>query len=784
MPKLTRRNVLRTGIGVAAALATTEISSAKASGSTPSSDATLSFVGATSGALRSENSIADLRLSTGFQGEHVFVSGYAGLNDGGGGFFYWDAQSNGADNGGTIIQATGIAIGRWIRVMLSSDVSVKYFGAKGNGTIDDTAAIQAAIDYALRSKIANVFMPDGRYLTSGPIHLGYGNGYVTVNLIGADSTYACDAGFPGVTILANFSNAPAIVVQGGRDIKIKNISLKGTSYRYGLSTWGPQILAQTVSYAEVADPKRWVTNTSSSGLSRYAPYAGIAIDPYSGNRPAISYPDVTYPEWTGITTQYNKNFSSNTTLENVIIDGFYVGVANQPCDADGNGDFTTIHSSAIMNVAYAVSVGNSQSRNVSITDTQFQYVHTIISTDVIGRQNGRIGGPIINCSASQIYQLFSFPGSVTGPVTFDGFYVEEIIRLGVADLGGAQSNPITLNACSFLYVGFTTGTVSGGIYNVPFYEGSAPLTFNSTDVLFRSNFGLLKGRDGSVLIRSSGIQAWGYNGTVTSDEQKLAYNYLVGGAGVLTDDRSLEGSIDVVVFQHLADPNPSLLTNSITNITREQGQIHRYVKYIQYASQAGPLIPIQAINMASPIDFSSLLTPAFNSSTLALTFTHSGDRQRYTNRFRIEPGCILWHEAANAMFVVDTVVANGSNWDISATMVTNYFINQAGSYAPIVSIDTIGYLYIYQTFHKGTSFQYRGDTVSGSPVISNIRRSDGYGGDVPSDFRVGDLVFNNDLFWDNHLPPGAKVVSAAVGTITLDRNATVTAAGVAIELYR
>lgn len=739
--------------------------------------------GTTSATLRSEASIAALRLSSGLQEEHVFVSGYASQNDGGGGFFYWDAQSTAADNGGTVIQATGVATGRWIRVITSNCLSVKYFGATGDGSTDDRAAIQATIDNALRSKIANVFMPDGRYLTNGPIHLGYGSGYVTVNLIGADSTYVGDASFPGVTIIADFSNAPAIVVQGGRDIKIKNITLRGVSHGYG-STWGPLINTQTVSYAEVSDPKKWVTNIAGSGLSRYAPYAAIAIDPYSGNRPAVSYPDVAYPDWTNLTTQYNKNFSSNTTIENVFIDGFFIGVANQPCDDDGNGDFTTIHSSTIINVAYGVSVGNSQSRNVGITDTQFQYVHTIVSTDIIGRQMGRIGGPILNCSASQIYQLFSFPNSITGPVTFDNFYVEEIIRLGVADIGGAQSNPVTLNACSFAYVGFTHGQVTGDIYNVPFYEGATPLTFNSTDVLFRSNFGLVTGRAGTILIRNSGIQGWGYNGTITSDEQKLAYNYLVGGAGVMTDQRSLEGSIDVSVFQNLADPKPSLLTNNITNVTSGRGQIHRYVKYIQYAGQAGPLIPIQGVNMASPIDFSSLINPAFSAATLTLTFTFLGDRQLYTNRFRIEPGCILWHEFSNAMFVVDTVVANGSNWDISAMMVTNYWINQSGSYIPIEPVNIAGYLYLYQTFHKGTSFQYRGDITFDSPIITNIRRSDGYGGDVPADFKVGDLVFNNDLFWDNHLPSGAKVVSTAAGTITLDRNATMTATGVAIELYR
>src|ERR1700732_2677483 len=139
--------------------------------------------------VRSARSIAELRLIGGSPDERVFVSGYYAPNDGGGGFFYWDALSADADNKGTTIQATGVASGRWIGILPTGGIPVKYFGAKGDGSTPDTDAIQATIDYALRNKIANVFMPDGRYLTSGPIHLGYGDTYRTVNLLGTDKRF-------------------------------------------------------------------------------------------------------------------------------------------------------------------------------------------------------------------------------------------------------------------------------------------------------------------------------------------------------------------------------------------------------------------------------------------------------------------------------------------------------------------------------------------------------------------------------------------------------------------
>lgn len=50
-------------------------------------------------------------------------------------------------------------------------VNVKDFGAVGDNVTDDTAAIQAAIDYAFSQNISVVYMPSGRYRVSEPIWL-------------------------------------------------------------------------------------------------------------------------------------------------------------------------------------------------------------------------------------------------------------------------------------------------------------------------------------------------------------------------------------------------------------------------------------------------------------------------------------------------------------------------------------------------------------------------------------------------------------------------------------
>lgn len=72
------------------------------------------------------------------------LDGYSAAGDGGGGQFVWNATDTRTDDGGTILQVTGIATGRWNRVF-SGAYSVRWFGAKGDGVTNDTASVLLAI---------------------------------------------------------------------------------------------------------------------------------------------------------------------------------------------------------------------------------------------------------------------------------------------------------------------------------------------------------------------------------------------------------------------------------------------------------------------------------------------------------------------------------------------------------------------------------------------------------------------------------------------------------------
>jgi len=80
------------------------------------------------------------------------------------------------------------AVVRTIKDKLGETVSVKDFGAVGDGTTDDLAAFEAARDYAMSNNRPAIFIPDGNYYISSTLVLSsirmYGNNVGNKDLTG------------------------------------------------------------------------------------------------------------------------------------------------------------------------------------------------------------------------------------------------------------------------------------------------------------------------------------------------------------------------------------------------------------------------------------------------------------------------------------------------------------------------------------------------------------------------------------------------------------------------
>jgi hypothetical protein len=96
-----------------------------------------------------------------------------------------------------------------VEAKLAQTVSVKDFGAVGDGVTDDTAAIQAAIA-SLGTNGGTVYLPDGTYKVDSPLKIGTyaGSSYAGISFIGSGVT-SCVLYRPG-----GVSTDPVIIVDG------------------------------------------------------------------------------------------------------------------------------------------------------------------------------------------------------------------------------------------------------------------------------------------------------------------------------------------------------------------------------------------------------------------------------------------------------------------------------------------------------------------------------------------------------------------------------------------
>jgi len=142
-----------------------------------------------------------------------------------------------SDNGGTycgtqFIPTGGDGSSAWVRVYDNELLNVRYFGAVGDGTTDDTAAIQAAIDYAeLLTTTGN--------LRGAVVYLEAGNYKVTSTLtVTTSRVYLQGDGETITQIARNTDYGDTIAFTNGAASAISNVGVMNMTITHDITTVG------------------------------------------------------------------------------------------------------------------------------------------------------------------------------------------------------------------------------------------------------------------------------------------------------------------------------------------------------------------------------------------------------------------------------------------------------------------------------------------------------------------------------------------------------------------
>lgn len=362
---------------------------------------------------------------------------------------------------------------------------------------------------------------------SSSVHVHYGHDlsgtpeFRGIRLRGLGKPYARGRQNMGTRLICTMTDRPAFVVQSGRFTSISDLSLIGAASDAleTLDDAGMDIRSET----------GWDAALVAAGVTpglRYAPHAAIAIDPYSGPVPAQPYPGWSLHGWIGgAPTQYGQGGgSSRTTLRDLAIEGWEVGIVQQPGDASANSDFLTLHEVDFRYVKYADSTGSSQSRNTLRDRCGYSRVWCLTTNHRHGQAIGTASGSFNNCSgAGFIGMFFDMNGlSYGGGLAFNEFDVEGLWRIGHVENANTGETDIRFRTCQ---IGFShaeadihpgnliTGASSGGFR----FEGCNFQGFAS--VLAAVNMP-------NVTMAESALQP---QAARARDYQRLAHNLLAGG---------------------------------------------------------------------------------------------------------------------------------------------------------------------------------------------------------------------------------------------------------------
>jgi len=333
------------------------------------------------------------------------------------------------DSAMTLVTASGL---RLKRIIDGRSLNVAWFGAIGNNSPDNWAAIQKGINYILSHENAprTLYFPPSLYRISRPLLIARftGKTYLQASITLEGPAGSKDLSTGGAVIAPNFNNTFAIGVQLGKGVLIKDLMIRGM-FRFPDRLNVAQI--DTLAFGE------WTDGSVRDNLK--TPYSGIVIDPFSDSAVYRVGSDM-YP---GLHAYYapglNRSGSTAVQIVGCSITNFIVGVMITPSNQQ-NGELIDVIDCDISSNRVAYAMGQAQSKECHVDRLKvWGATHTLFDNANFGIRHGdgaavpMVDGVNIAGYVKQLCYIISasFPG------VFRNVYGEGLFRLGY--VGGAAS---------------------------------------------------------------------------------------------------------------------------------------------------------------------------------------------------------------------------------------------------------------------------------------------------------------------------------------------------------